>query len=822
MKANTCQCILLLLLIIPGSFYAQKISGTVTGTDNKPLGFSSVTIKGTGVGVSANAQGTYEITVKPGTYRLLCQRIGYRTAEKEVQVTGNTRVDFVLEIQQYQLNDVVVKSGGEDPAYAIIRQAIKKRPDYEHELKKFTCKVYIKGQLRLRDFPKKFLGKEVDFEDGDTSKKKILFLSESFSTYAVNGDQQKVEVLSTKVSGSSDGYGFATPQIISFYQNNVRVGRNLNPRGFVSPIADNALNFYRYKLEGTYFEDNRMINRIKVTARRKYEPVFNGYINIIENEWRIASVELSVDKEQQMQFLDTLKIEQLYAPYQGTWLLQQQVVYPSVKFFGFDAYGSFVQVHKDFNLQPEFEQGYFNDIVVDYKDSSNKKPPAYWDSIRPLPLQQDEAADYIKKDSLEKLKQNPAYLDSLDRKRNKLTIAGILLTGQSYSREKDKLNISFPSVVNMLNYNTVEGAVINFSPALNKTFADIGKTFSVSPTLRYGFSNRHFNMHFKSSYQYGKKARQSVSISGGKQVLQFNNLQPITEVVNSISTLFYERNYMKLYEAWFGKLQYSKELGKGFNATIAAEYQDRLPLENTSSYSWKDYSDRAFTPNYPQAAGAPMPRNQAVTASVLLRWVPGTKYIRLPEATFGIGSKYPTLELYYKQAFNNVLGSDVQYSRWNFSIYDALNMKLAGRIDYRFSAGGIFNSRQVFLPDYQHYADNETAIASVYLNSFQLMPYYTYSNTSTFQSSAHIEYHLNGLLSNKIPLLKQWNWYFIIGGNALHVDSSRKYAEVFFSIENILKVIRVDFVQAFQTGNKPGFGIRLGIPGFLTGGRGNQ
>jgi hypothetical protein len=35
--------------------------------------------------------------------------------------------------------------------------------------------VYLKGQLQLRNYPKKFMGQTVDFEDGDTSKKKMLF-----------------------------------------------------------------------------------------------------------------------------------------------------------------------------------------------------------------------------------------------------------------------------------------------------------------------------------------------------------------------------------------------------------------------------------------------------------------------------------------------------------------------------------------------------------------------------------------------------------------------------------------------------------------------
>ena len=66
--------------------------------------------------------------------------------------------------------------------------------------------------------------------------------------------------------------------------------------------------------------------------KRKYEPLFTGIINIIENDWRIHSVQLSLLKEQQMQLLDTLQIEQIYVPTKQGWVIKNQVIYPKGKF----------------------------------------------------------------------------------------------------------------------------------------------------------------------------------------------------------------------------------------------------------------------------------------------------------------------------------------------------------------------------------------------------------------------------------------------------------------------------------------------------------
>ena len=108
-----------------------------------------------------------------------------------------------------------------------------------------------------------------------------------------------------------------------------------------------------------------------------------------------------------MQFADTLVIEQLYVPLQGSWVIKQQTIYPSVKFLGFDAYGSFVQLYDQYDLNPAFPKKFFNSTILQFADSSNKKPPAYWDSVRPVPLIALEINDYRKKTALSSFERIP-------------------------------------------------------------------------------------------------------------------------------------------------------------------------------------------------------------------------------------------------------------------------------------------------------------------------------------------------------------------------------------------------------------------------------
>ncbi len=813
---------LLLTLIISANTFAATVSGNVTEKNGKLLPYASVLIKGTAQGTTANSKGHYSLQLGTGTYTLVCQHVGHQSVEKKIVVGKEDAVlDFVLEEQQYNITGVVVKAGREDPAYEIIRNAIKKRPVYLKEIKKFQCEVYLKGQMQLRDYPKKFFGEKVDFEDGDTSKRKMLFLSESVARYSVEEpNEKKVEVLSTRVSGNSDGFGFSNPQIISFYENIITVGRNLNPRGFISPISNNALNFYKYKFEGTFFENGKEINRIKVIPKRKYEPLFTGYINIIEGEWRIHSVQLTILKEQQMQLLDTLNIEQIYVPLKNVWVIKQQVIYPAGKIFSFDFFGSFVQVYDKFDIEPAFKKKFFDNTIIKFFDSSNKKTKAYWDSIRPVPLLDNEAKDYKKKDSLEQVRKDPKYLDSLDKIRNKFKLTGLILSGKTFSNQKKKSSFTIEPLLSTINYNTVEGIVTNFSPSYFKSFEG-RKSLYLSPDIRYGFSNHHFNAHLTGNYNFGKKYASSISFSGGKRVFQFNNAQPITPRDNTLSTLEYVRNYMKIYEAWFGRIGYSAAVGNGINVYGNFQFQDRMPLENLPDMTkWRGYDNREFTPNYPtELTGSNFLRHQAAILTLGASWRPGTKYIELPDRKIALRSKYPTFNTSVTQGIKDLLGSDVDYTKWTFSISDNLDMKLGGRFSYRAAIGGFINKNSVFIPDYQHFQGNKTVFAAPYLSSFQLASYYQLSTTAPFYSTLNAEYHLNGLLTNKIPLLRKWNWFFVVGGNGYYVNQFNHYYEAMFSIENIFKIIRVDFVQGFQQSGNTTSGIRVSLPGFLSGRR---
>ena len=847
--------ILSLLILLAGiRVLAIKVTGKVTDDKGNALAYASILIKGTTRGVTAGNEGRYALDLAPGTYTLVCQYVGYTRMEKTITVgTEALTADFQLSPQQLSMAEVVVRPGGEDPAYAIIRHAIKKRKDYEMPLDSFTCEAYVKTQIRTRKLPDRLMGQRIQPKDKqdmgvDSAGKGIIYLSESLSKVAFKRpDKLKLEVLSGRESGSG-GFGFSFPAFINFYNNNVNALDKLSPRGFVSPIADGALNYYRYKFLGSYFEDGREINKIQVIPRRKFEPLFSGTIEIVEGDWRIHSLDLFLYKTAQLQILDTVEIRQIHAPIDTNspassagkhiWQVKDQVVYFTFNILGIDAVGTFLDVYNDYNPAPGFHKKFFNNVLIRYDTAGNKKTKAYWDSIRPLPLEPDEKVNYTIRDSIYEYNRDSMGTrnnrDSLLRRQGPVTAWQVLFTGFNRSdyRQPGPLHYSLEGLLPTLEYNTVEGINMELNGSFSRALKNGKGTLTFSPHLRYGFHNTRLNAwgelewrrrNFSWNGDDATASRQTWSLSGGKRVSQYNPDNPISEWVNSLYTLFDRRNYMKIYENYFTQLSSTTRFDNGLRLKLTGLYENRMPIGNTTDYSLVSVRNRAFTPNFPilfPPGGTiqTLPSNNtAVLTSVDVQYQPGQQYIEFPQRKVSIGSKYPTMELYYERGWADILWSNANFDKWRFSVWDNVNFKLKGLLRFRFSVGGFLNNKSVYLQDYQHFDGNQTIVASEYLNSFQLAPYYANSTIANFYTEGHLEHHFNGLLTNKIPLFRRLNWNLVGGANAFVVNRDNNYSEVFGGLENIFKILRVDMVGSWLNGHYSQTGIRIGMGGLLGG-----
>jgi hypothetical protein len=816
---------------------AQKITGTIFNEKGDLLPFSSITIKGTSIGVSANNRAKFTISLSPGKYTLVCQHIGYASRQEEITINSQDKeISFVLSEQKLLMKEVVIKNSDEDPAYDIIRAAIKKREFYQRQVSAFTCELYTKNMIKLRKLPNKIFGKKLPedrFRNSmlDTSGQGVIYLSESISSVARQLPEKfKIDVKSSRVSGSG-GFGFTFPTFLSFYQNNVTVfAERLNPRGFVSPIADGAIGYYSFKYLGSFWENGKEINTIRVRPRRNYEPLFSGIINISESDWRIHSVDLLLTKKAQLEILDSLQITQLYIPVDNeVWSVKNQLLHFSFNQLGVEAVANFVNVYSDYNLQPSFPKKYFDKVIIKYDTGVNKKTKAYWDSVRPMPLEKEEVKDYQVKDSLFEVRKSASLtkysIDSLKKRQGKLQPLNLFWKGinRTHYSLSGNYRWGITPLIKKLEYNTAEGVVLNSSGYIDKIIWAQKQRLALRPNLRYGFSNGHLNGWLDFSLQNRnlssnkKIKRQSWNFSLGKRVTQFNKQSPIIPLINSINTLFSGTNYLKTYENIFSNLGFSKKFESGLQMGINTLYEDRIPLLNSTYFTFFKKDTIHFKPNYPyeKINEADFTRHQAFIVSLDLSIKPGLHFIEYPNRKVPIDSKLPTFGFNYTKGFKGLLGSDVNFDKWNFNIWDDKNLKLVGTFRYKIGIGGFINRKKVMIQDYQHFNGNLSVLAGEYLNSFQLAPYYANSTTTSFFSTVHLEHHFNGLLTNKIPFFNRLNWNLVAGGNSFYINQSDNYSELFVGIENIFKVFRIDFVAAYHDGNRSIAGIRIGTAGLI-------
>lgn len=818
----------LLVINLPLSHAQTKIriTGLVTDMENNPLAYAGVYVSGSTTGTSTNADGKYFLDLPAGKYTIVCRYLGFAKQEKTIQINQlPVTLNFVLQPATMRIEEVVVH-GGIDPAYAIIKKAIQKRPFYKNQVNAYSCRLYVKGLMKMRDAPDKFLGKKMDYSEAglDSTHSGIFFLSESISKIsAAAPDHFKQEVISSRQSGG--GLGFDFPIFINFYENNISLGsRQLTPRGYVSPIADNALHYYKYHFAGTFKEDGYTINKIRVIPKRKHEPLFRGYINIMDSSWRIHSLDLMATKEQQLQLIDSLDIRQIHAPITDSiWRIRNQSLQFRLNQFGFHLNGTFVNIYSDYNLHPHFPKDFFNTkVILRYDSLADKRNTHYWDSIRPVPLEAEELKNFQHKDSLALARKDSLrsthYLDSIRREQKPPGIMDILWNG--YRRKQYKptgFEFYWSPLLRRISYNTVEGLVTK-AEASFRSARPSGAYWRVNPTLRYGWSNHHFNASLQVLYSNKKQFGTFLELSGGKRVSQFNHDDPINPLANSLYTLLAKKNFMKIYENYFGHLGIGHQYINGFAWHTVLTYEDRYPLHNTTYFSLIKNKNKDFQPNHPyELAALPFVHHQALMAAIDLSYQPGQRYIQYPDAKIPVGSRAPVFGIGYTKGLPDILGSDVNYDKWYANIRDDINLKLKGTLKYKIQAGGFLNRKAVSIPDLKHFNGNQTFYNIKYMNSFQLAPYYEYSNDAPLYGALNLEYHLNGLLTNKIPLFNRLHWNLVVGSNAFYVNEKQNYIEAFAGLENIFKLFRLDLVTGYQSGDKTAFGIRIGLGGLLGG-----
>ena len=824
---NGCLKFLLFLLLISQFTFAQ-VTGTVRDNNDLPLPYVNIYTEDGTQGTTTNEDGNFELRLsKTGEYELVFQFLGYQTLKKKILVDKFPfQLDVQLTSETTNLDEVTINSK-DNPANRIIRNAIASRKENLAKLEQYTANYYSRGLWRIKNAPEKILGQELgDLGGGlDSTRSGIIYLSETISEITFRApDDFKEKIIASKVSGDDNGFSLnsAEESDFSFYNNTININAEI-----VSPIADYAFNYYNYKLEGVFYDSNgHLINKVEVIPKRPKDRVFSGFIYIVEDTWQIFGTELITTG----QAIQVAPIEELtftqnfkYSEENKFWIKISQAVDFSFSMFGIGGDGRFTAVYSNYNFEPQFEKRTFTREVLSFADKANKKDSLYWNNIRPVPLTTEELTDYVKKDSIQVLKSSKKYLDSVDTAQNKFSISNLLF-GYSYENSYKKQEFSISSPLFGTHYNTVQGFNTSVDISYRKELDDnFGKYWRVYSKMNYGFSDDRFRIKAGFQKKFNNISKPILNVEAGVETVQINPTLPISERINDITSLFFERNYLKLYERQFAEVSFQQELFNGFRLFSDVSYQQRNALFNTSDNSWINQDDVAYTSNNTlqpkNFASVPFEDHHIFKLNVTGRIDFGQKYLSYPDRKINISSnKFPSLWLTYEKGF----GSDI--SEYNFdqvraALTQTLKLGNKGNFRYTVKGGAFLNDNEIAFLDYQHFNGNQTRIGDGnYLNKFNLLPYYDLSTKSNYLE-LHAEQDFQGWILGKLPLINKLNYNLILGAHALSIENNKPYTEFSVGIDNLgfgkYRLLRLDYVVSNYQGKTEAafiFGLKfLGI-----------
>jgi hypothetical protein len=808
-------------IVMPFLACAQ-IYGTITDQNEEPLPFVSIYIKGSTQGTTSNIEGGYQLNLDNGQYEIVFQYVGKETVTRTISITDlPIELNIELKPQATLLNEITIAADAEDPAYRVIRNAQRKRKYYQSLIEQFTCDVYVKGNQKMMDAPEKIMGVEVGDLEGalDSNRQGIVYLSESMSKLYYKGEGKLKEVVfSSKVSGDDSGYSFNTAREMEFnvYDNTMYFSREL-----VSPIAENAMSYYRYKLEGTFYEDGRLINKIKIIRKRDTDPTFYGTIYIVEDLWNIHSVEVGVTaKASQLYFLDSVEVDQVFIPLKepDIWRIFSNNISFKLGIFGFKLEGNFSATYSNYDLDSPIDDQIFNKDVFVVEKDSNKKDSLYWAENRPTPLTIEEKEDYVKKDSIQKVRDSPEYKDSIDRVNNQFKI-GDIIGGYSHSNSSKHTFWSIGSPLSHVGFNTVQGYNASLDLSWWKYFdKEHTNRIILDGNVSYGFSEKKVRANGQITYRPNRLDRSYVTLTGGTSIKQINKFYPADELRNTLYSLFARRNYTKYYDYSYAKLGFGKEVWNGVTLRAMMGYERRAQLFNNTDISYFYKDSREFTPNLSIGLIDDLPiesfdTHELFSAELYADIRFNQEYFVYPDRKFDAGNESPTLRFKYR--FLSGIKNDISLHAISGSLSNEVSLGARGTFTYFVEGGSILQKQDLTFLDYFHFRGNQFTLSdpATYRSSFLSLPLYSHSTDGNFVQ-AHIQHHFDGYILDKIPGINKLGFGLVAGVKYLNAENREPYYEIHLGIDkigwHILRLLRFDVVRSSLGGNAE-WGYRIGV-----------
>lgn len=296
-------------------------------------------------------------------------------------------------------------------------------------------------------------------------------------------------------------------------------------------------------------------------------------------------------------------------------------------------------------------------------------------------------------------------------------------------------------------------------------------------------------------------------------MLDLNNLGTVRQFGNTINSLFYETNLLKLYEKRFINLAFSQRITTGLETSFSAEWANRKVLQNTSNYTFRNLKDKKFTSNNPFTPDfdTPLfPENQSFKISLRAIYEFSKKYATYPNGKVYLPSKYPKLGVSYTKGLKNWFDSDVDYDLLSVDISKSdISLGLYGKTAFWLGGGKFLNDKSLFFSDYKHFIGVQTLGYKPQINTFLFLGLYNFSTPKEY-FEGHLEHNFSGFFLNKIPLIRKLKLQEIAGLNFLATPSSKNYMEYYFGLKSL--GFGINYGLSYSNGKRINKGFKITYP----------
>ena len=274
------------------------------------LPFATIRVENTALVTSSNKEGRFILNLPLGKNSLSVSYVGYNSTSIHLSGTEDSLIRIGLHLAPIQLPEYFVIANEEDPAMDIMRKAIKRRNKNYEGLLNYEVTAYRRNFLYSND--------------------RITMVNEQFvkQIYNEKGHIDKDFILAThkteNIKNNLMNISLNLDAILIFTIDNFGFRINSTGNNLIFPLADNAFQYYNFKLLNTKTAGKEISHTIQVIPRSSITPLLKGTIIIDDATYAIVGAHIESSDGWNIPLINnfSMKIQQTYSNYHGFWIPQ--------------------------------------------------------------------------------------------------------------------------------------------------------------------------------------------------------------------------------------------------------------------------------------------------------------------------------------------------------------------------------------------------------------------------------------------------------------------------------------------------------------------